>query len=67
MPNSARVVSSHRIDQQARVALGEDRRRLDQLIVEGPSTDLLSEVAAGLHRYIRPKTIRRRRSLAPNV
>jgi hypothetical protein len=64
MPNLPRVVSSYRIDQSARVALEEDRRRLDQLIVDGASTDLVSDVAASLHRYIRPKTIRRRRSFA---
>ena len=40
----ARIVPSQRIDQHVRVALEEDRQRLDQLIVDGASTDHLSDV-----------------------
>jgi hypothetical protein len=60
----ARIVPSQRIDQHVRVALEEDRQRLDQLIVDGASTDHLSDAVAELHRYLRPKANRRRRPTA---
>ena len=61
MKARARFLSSDRVDEGRRSTLEDHRRQLDKLVIDGASTDRLSEVIAGIHRYIRPKTINRRR------
>ena len=61
MKARARFLSSDRVDEGRRSTLEEHRRQLEKLVIDGASTDHLSEVIAGIHRYIRPKTINRRR------